>query len=590
MKNRPLPLLTFLALLLPGIHMHAGAATIEFLHPDAHALRLGDIKDEASLHAERAHMPAWANNGPKDVRWPSAGEPSTGVHIPAGMDCEGVPGGDALPGTPCDDGDPDTEEDTWDEECNCVGKIIDCEGEIDGTALPGTPCDDGDPNTIDDVWGEDCSCSGTPMDLDCEGVPNGAATPGTPCDDGDPDTGGSTWDNDCNCTGGLPIDCEGVPGGPALPGTACDDGDPDTGGSTWDNDCDCSGGLPLDCEGTPGGNALPGTPCDDGDPDTTNDSWDSDCNCVGLPEGCDQQLTLHITLDDAGSETTWTLFDATGTVTLASGGPYADGQAGTVIVEPICVTVGCYILQVNDASGNGITGGGYVLRDINGRRIIDADGFFGAVSRINALDPRFCLPLSDQSLIAAWCDKTDLVFASSTQIYASFRPGAVGYQFRLFDPHGSYTRRVFRTTQNLVLNNLFTLPVPADIDLNVRVRGLIGGEYTPFGQACIIRQNTVQGNSLLVDATSNPLGLTLYPNPNQGGEVFLRIDGIAPVEQRVDIDVYDLFGKRVFAEQVTMAGETFNHVLRLSDDLAMGMYLVNVRIGDKLYTERLVRH
>jgi hypothetical protein len=230
------------------------------------------------------------------------------------------------------------------------------------------------------------------------------------------------------------------------------------------------------------------------------------------------------------------------------------------------------------------------LRDINGRRIIDADGFFGATSRINALDPRFCLPLSNQSLIAAWCDKTDLVFSSTTQIYASFQPGASGYQFRIFDPHGSYTRRVFKTTQNLLLNSLTVLPVPADIDLNVRVRALIGGNYTDFGQACVIRQNTVQVASLRFNDESTTVGVTLFPNPNRGGDVFLRIDGIEPVEQRVDIDVYDLFGKRVFAEQVTMAGETFNHVLRLSDDLAMGMYLVNVRIGDKLYTERLVRH
>lgn len=37
-------------------------------------------------------------------------------------DCEGVPGGTALPGTPCDDGNTETENDTWNAECVCVGE------------------------------------------------------------------------------------------------------------------------------------------------------------------------------------------------------------------------------------------------------------------------------------------------------------------------------------------------------------------------------------------------------------------------------------------------------------------------------------
>ena len=42
----------------------------------------------------------------------------------------------------------------------CVLDVIDCEGTIGGTALPGTPCDDGDPNTIDDMWDSTCTCEG----------------------------------------------------------------------------------------------------------------------------------------------------------------------------------------------------------------------------------------------------------------------------------------------------------------------------------------------------------------------------------------------------------------------------------------------
>ncbi|MBK9539640.1 MAG: T9SS type A sorting domain-containing protein [Flavobacteriales bacterium] len=39
------------------------------------------------------------------------------------IDCLGVPGGPALPGTPCDDNDPNTANDTWSANCACEGLV-----------------------------------------------------------------------------------------------------------------------------------------------------------------------------------------------------------------------------------------------------------------------------------------------------------------------------------------------------------------------------------------------------------------------------------------------------------------------------------
>ena len=204
---------------------------------------------------------------------------------PPVIDCEGVLNGPSLPGSPCDDGDPGTGDDTWTSDCNCVGLPIDCAGVPGGMAFPGTPCDDGLALTINDQWDVDCTCAGIPVDVDCEGVLNGPALPGTPCDDGDAGTVSDTWTSGCTCVG-VVVDCEGVAGGPALPGSPCDDGDPDTGGDSWTVDCLCEG-LPFDCAGVPGGNSLPGTPCDDGDPDTGDDAWDANCNCLGALIDCE---------------------------------------------------------------------------------------------------------------------------------------------------------------------------------------------------------------------------------------------------------------------------------------------------------------
>jgi hypothetical protein len=56
----------------------------------------------------------------------------------------------------------------------------------------------------------------------------------------------------------------------------------------------------------------------------------------------------------------------------------------------------------------------------------------------------------------------------------------------------------------------------------------------------------------------------------------------------VTVDIYDLFGKRVSARTVAVAGSNVNTTLDLNGELAAGMYLVNITAGDTTYTERLV--
>jgi len=122
--------------------------------------------------------------------------------------------------------------------CNCVGALVDCVGIIGGSALPGTPCDDNDPGTANDMWDANCDCTG--VLIDCAGVPGGSALPGNPCDDSDPTTGNDMWDMNCNCVGEV-IDCTGVPGGMNLPGITCNDGDTLTVNDVWTMNCVCAG-------------------------------------------------------------------------------------------------------------------------------------------------------------------------------------------------------------------------------------------------------------------------------------------------------------------------------------------------------------
>ncbi|MEO1260363.1 MAG: carbohydrate-binding protein [Bacteroidota bacterium] len=169
--------------------------------------------------------------------------------------------------------------------------------------LVGTACDDGDPCTMNDVYNNDCECAGTFFgdDEDGDGV----------CDDIDVCEGGD--DNLDEDGDGIPDDCDTC--NENLIGTPCDDGNVCTILDVYISGCDCDGlyidsdsdgvcnildqceghddNLDIDSDGIPDACDdcdnlnTPGTPCDDGDLCTINDVYDAECNCVGVFEDTD---------------------------------------------------------------------------------------------------------------------------------------------------------------------------------------------------------------------------------------------------------------------------------------------------------------
>jgi hypothetical protein len=543
-------------------------------------------------------------------------------------------------GSPCNDGNAATINDVITANCVCQGSTVDCndnnactadsyngtvcvntplpdtdgDGTCDltdgcpsdpnkisagvcgcGNPEPGATCNDNNAATINDVITANCVCQGTLLGNDCLGVPGGSALPGTACNDNNPNTGNDTWNANCVCVGQA-LDCLGVPGGTAVIGSACNDGNANTGNDTYNANCVCQG-IPVDCLGVPGGTATPGTACNDNNAGTINDTWSANCQCVGIPTGCTQNLTLSITLDGSGSETTWILYDATETLIIDEGGPYADGQAGTVVVEQLCVAEGCYHLEVSDAGGDGMSGNGYILRDAQNRRIIDATGAFGATSEIlgggSNPDQSFCVPMGNNQLLANWCDRTNLLIQSP--IYCNGQPGASGFQFWIFDPHGTYSRRVLKPTNVLVPSSLATNPVPVNTNLNIRTRSLVNGVYGAFGPACRVRfipNNpgfTNAGSREVTFDEGSGVTLSLFPNPTHDGRVALRMAGLEVADgSAVSIDVYDAVGKRVHATQAIATDGLLNHDLDLSSDMGKGLYMVNITVNGTLYTQRLM--
>lgn len=249
----------------------------------------GETEDYAVvINANTPQDCAGVNNGPALPGTPcNDGNAATGNDtwnancVCAGLpiDCAGAPGGTALPGTPCDDGLPGTGADAYNASCQCVGLAFDCLGVPGGSAILGSLCNDGNAATGNDAYNASCQCVG--QSLDCIGVPGGTTLPGSPCNDGNAATTGDVYNTLCICAGILSNDCLGAPEGTAQPGTPCDDGDASTGNDVYGTDCTCAGQL-IDCAGTPGGSALPGTPCDDANTLTNGDEYNSNCQCLGV--------------------------------------------------------------------------------------------------------------------------------------------------------------------------------------------------------------------------------------------------------------------------------------------------------------------
>lgn len=196
--------------------------------------------------------------------------------------------------------------------------------------LPGTPCDDGNPNTTNDSIGPNCNCVGNLIIPGCMDpascnynplatIDDGSCLyPGVLCDDNNPNTINDSINPDCNCVGDLivlgctdPLSCNFNPlanqndGSCIYPDTPCDDNNPDTMNDTYDSTCNCVGILmvpgcmdPFACNFNPLANVddsscvYPGDTCDDGDSTTINDVYTASCDCAGQTNGIQELASI----------------------------------------------------------------------------------------------------------------------------------------------------------------------------------------------------------------------------------------------------------------------------------------------------------
>jgi hypothetical protein len=183
-------------------------------------------------------------------------------------------------------------------------------------------------------------------------------------------------------------------------------------------------------------------------------------------------------------------------------------------------------------------------------------------------------------------------FAPGQYVHARPVSGATQYQFRFRLPAEGYD--VTRTTTSYFVQLWWTnaAPLAANSTYDVEVRAMKNGQWCPWGDVCLLNiatSNGAQGGGL--NSMADELigaGLNMWPNPNRGDQVFLSLDVVPEGVQTVSVDLFDLYGKRVIARTIAVNDGMINTVFDLNNELAAGMYLMNITAGETVYTQRLV--
>jgi len=568
-------------------------------------------------------------------------------------------------GDPCDDGNASTGNDTVDGDCNCVGQLIDCEGVAGGGALPGTACNDGNPATGNDVYQADCTCAG--QLIDCLGLAGGGALPGTACDDGNPATGNDTWDATCTCVG-IPTagPCTtdlffvyAVGADPqqvtwtvydaATSGVAATGGVFSTGiGSV--PFCLPNGSFYLrvtdsGSDGIAGGYVLR-TVAGQRIIDNTDNFLTGGLSAIAndgefeLPLGDDRPIFTScdktwwrsgeflVARENPAVSARWTpgpnnvqdptsgyefwFYNANGGYSFRRfrGHHESDGYAN------VGATRSCHVRLNNWAVVNHLPEG--ILLNVKVRGVV------AGVPQNWGPACRFTL---DNALAA--CPPTKLMdipghpqyscgeirsLERGQRVYARPVRGATHYQWRFRVPAEEPVIPAVTVTTNVFHVQLNTLGLRYGTTYEVEVRASKNGTVSwcgtgnqdpavlspKWGDVCLLTiAPPMTGPE--VEGVADEGGLRLWPNPNRGDQLWLSIP-VIPSEhawsagraKEVTVDLYDISGKRMLARVLPVLsgaegkGEHLKTVIDINGDLAGGTYVVRIVAGDKVYTERLV--
>jgi Secretion system C-terminal sorting domain len=127
---------------------------------------------------------------------------------------------------------------------------------------------------------------------------------------------------------------------------------------------------------------------------------------------------------------------------------------------------------------------------------------------------------------------------------------------------------------------------------SVSQKSYVYTDLLPFSQTSYYRLKQVDYDGKFIYTPLRPVTLTdvqniqIYPNPNNGNELFLNVDDLQANE--VSIYVTDITGKLVTSELNEKSASGNRMKMVFPQKLASGTYLVNIKTAQKSYSCRLI--
>jgi len=267
------------------------------------------------------------------------------------------------------------------------------------------------------------------------------------------------------------------------------------------------------------------------------------------------EVEILFAADNNPDETIWQLLGPDGSV-IASGGPYI--LVGLFQYTPgICVDPNhCYTMRFIDSGGNGFNG--FVNITIEGYTGFQVFGF-----ETDTLDVPFCL--QDQCgnfAVTADATPASAVGANDGLISLTFAGGTAPYE-------------ISTNGTDYVSATEFT--------------GLAAGIYTVYARDA---NGCVKMLSVVVEVASSTVEvwknakLTVTPNPTDG---LVRLYLSVPSHIRdAEVCVTDARGKQLYETRLTRWDDALQGMVSLEKQ-PTGVYLVIVKVGEKVFVARVVR-
>ena len=199
-----------------------------------------------------------------------------------------------------------------------------------------------------------------------------------------------------------------------------------------------------------------------------------------------------------------------------------------------------------------------------------------------------CTQLIEAPSYGHSCNETRIFNHPYSFIYAKPVGAATSYTFWITGDGGLYDHEFTRSTYILHLgwSAAEAPPLVNGSTYQVRVKVAASGvEGTYCGNTCDI---TINNSPVFGEMAVPTMGnATLWPNPARDGQVNLSIDGIQDLDQQITVDVQDIYGKQVFAQEFGNSGDRFSTILQLPKDIATGVYMVNITVNGERSVQRL---